>query len=354
MSYIEDDKESLKIFQASLTARVKAYGLDHKDRAAMIANQAHQVNLLRKLEGEWKLALIKSPWCQQAYEAFIHEIADVRDNLLDSRPFLREKQVFFKDNITPAFKSRAWRSLLRLSINYNFIRLISDTLPEVKNDPELARLEKEIWQVRNDLIVLNLPLVLSETRKFWAKTPKKRISFMTLFQVGVLGLISCVDKYYDLEYSPSWREVAIQRSLGNFIHEYSGTHLHFYPDDAKKIYRTQKLITKFGIEGVVESLNNDPKVLVKTSKEEIKLLLNAVGSMSADLETTPTGFDLNDANKGLTTVISHLEIEPELHPDKAYEIQESRWIVRNVYDSLSIWEKKILSLAGLDIPAQNV
>ena len=66
---------------------------------------------------------------------------------------------------------------------------------------------------------------------------------MDLIQIGTLGLIAGIDKYYG-EYQVVYRSVIIGRIVGYYIENYSSTLIHFYPSDKRKIYKANKIRAK--------------------------------------------------------------------------------------------------------------
>ncbi|MDE2425730.1 MAG: hypothetical protein KGO96_07470 [Elusimicrobia bacterium] len=158
------------------------------------------------------------------------------------------------------------------------------------------------------------------------------------------GLINAIDKFV-LPYTPVFRSVAIGRMTGNAIETYSDTIVHFYPSDKNKIYRANK-VNKEGSDQTVdydnlsEDINKD--VLEKskiTNPVEIRNLMVAASHVS--LESTLTSED-GEENE------TQYE-DPRYRPDEIVESNNTYNALRKAYDSLTIFEKKILRMKGIEI-----
>jgi len=86
-------------------------------------------------------------------------------------------------------------------------------------DSELLKIYGKILELRQELVLMNLPLVISRARIFYSRTPKSHLSFMDFIQIGVAGLLAGIDKYCG-EYSRVWRSVVIGRIVGDYISSY--------------------------------------------------------------------------------------------------------------------------------------
>ncbi len=210
---IDNSSEHFKQFAASLATEIEKYGNIPKDE--QVANQKRQVELLASLETQFRQTLIKHKWGPGVYKAFVTYICDINKNILDARPFFRERHPVFTKGISKALKKRNWRGLLRFHINWRFITFALSTF---KWSPgcKIVKLSKEIEKARWELVEMNLPLAISRSRIFWSRTPKSHLSFMDLVQTSAEGLLAAVDKF-KLPYTEMFKGVIVGRCVGNMI-----------------------------------------------------------------------------------------------------------------------------------------
>lgn len=349
----QDSSEHFRSFASSLELAIARYG--HLTEEKVEELQKKQVEKLIQLETNWRLTLIKHNNCEKAYTAFIAHICDERKNVLTARPFFRERQKVFTKSISVALKKRAWRRLLKFHVNWYFINFVMKSMKWRANSP-MVRLTNEIAKARIELVETNLPLAISRSRIFWSRTPKSHLSFMDFISIATEGLLSAVDKFV-LPYSKVFCSVAIGRMVGNFIEAYSDTMLHFYPTDRRKIYRANKFMSRhvkgdFEIEQMVTEVNKANKVNSKTvvkqltpkqltSQSEITDLVAAATIVSAD---TKAPGDVDVPNN-----ICRFEAPDDCRPDVRYEKAQTLNAMYTATSKLSLIDKKLLRMKGLDI-----
>jgi hypothetical protein len=181
--------------------------------------QQGQVETLIKLEHAFKLALIKHRWGILAYRKFVDYIRDDRQNILDARPFFRERQTTFTAEISPALRDRRARGLFRFRVNWRFVMFVVQSYKWGASS-EVRKIAEQIRKVRDELITVNLPLGLNRVKKFWAATQRSHLERMDLVQIACEGLMSAVDKFVP-PFTTAFRDVIIGRITGNFIEQYS-------------------------------------------------------------------------------------------------------------------------------------
>jgi DNA-directed RNA polymerase specialized sigma subunit len=169
---------------------------------------------------------------------------------------------------------------------------------------------------------------------------------MDLIQIGTNGLISGIDKYVG-EYSKGWIGVGIGRVVGDLISHYSSTLLHFYPGDKRKIYKANKFKSRhihgdYEIEDLVKEVSKAEGI--ETTEDEIISLMAATSIVSADTSTPDNSEETNVANN-----ISRYEAPEESRPDVQVEMVEAQKMMQTAISKLSLFDRKLLRLKGLDI-----
>jgi RNA polymerase sigma factor (sigma-70 family) len=337
-----DDSEHFGFFTKSVERAIAKYG--HLKDEDMTALQKRQVDELAKLEVKFRKALVKDPNGESAYLAFIAYILEDKKNILAARPYFRERRAFFASDIANAIRTKDIKKLQKFHCNYHFVTLIVKGLVFGE---EVNFLIKKIQDARQKLIILNLPLVINRARIFWSRTPRSHLSFIDMIQIGVEGLIAGIDKYCG-EYSKVYRSVLIGRMVGSLIENYSSTMLHFYPGDKRKIYRANKFKSKH-LHGDYETEDLVTEVSKaegnETNSEEITGLMAASSVVSAD--TSTPNDSLSEPN--ICDNIARYEAPEETRPDLQVEAMEVNNKMRQAMSKLSLFDRKLLKLKGLDV-----
>lgn len=339
MNY-KDQDEHFRHFTGVLERAIKQYG--DLSEETLLQRQKRQVETLVSLEKKFRLTLIRHAWGPGVYKAFVRFICDEKRNILAARPYFRERQEVFTKKISKALKKRADRSLYRFHFNYQFILFALKARKWRGGD--IVRLEEEIAAIRKELIEMNMPLAISRARIFWSRTPKAQLSYMDLVQISCEGLMSAVDKFC-LPYSKVFRSVAIGRMVGNFIENYSETLLHFYPRDKRKIYRANKLVSKFGnqvdFSALAEQVNEGVDKVHQTSAIEIAELMAAASCVSTDSTATNTP----DAPEAVERFAAPESLQPDIMVEKA----DSMYALEEALKCLTMFERKLLKLKGVTL-----
>jgi len=336
-----DDSEHFGVFAKVLKSAIAKYGsVPNQD---LIKLQRVQVEALAQLEIDFRQSLETDPNGNMAYEVFLDYILEDKRNILAARPYFRERRKFFKSKVSAAIRDRDIGSLKTFHLNYHFIKLVTKT---VTFKPKTLAIIEKIKEARQQLVVMNLPLVINRARIFWSRTPKSHCSFLDLIQMGAEGLISAVDKFAG-EYTAMYRGVIVGRVVGNLVEGYSKTMVHFYPADKRRLYRANKYKSRhihgdYDIDDLVAEVSKAKGN--ETNAEEIVALMAAASIVSIDAPVT------NDTS-GDTVVdsVSRYEAPAEERPDNLVEVAEVMAKMSNAYDSLTLFQKKILRLKGVDI-----
>jgi DNA-directed RNA polymerase specialized sigma subunit len=335
-----DDSGHFQGFTKVVERAIAKYG--HLKTEDMTALQCKQVEQLARLEVEFRKALIKDPNGEAAYLAFISFVLDDKKNILSARPYFRCRRSYFASHVSKAIRKRNVQVLQRYWVNYHFINFVTK---KFHFGEDVLRTVRRIKEARQKLVIMNIPLVISRANIFWSRTPKSHLSFMDMVQVGVEGLIAAIDKYCG-EYSKVYRSVVIGRCVGNLIESYSSTMLHFYPADKRKIYRANKFKSRHvhGDYDIDDLVNEVSKAEGNgTNIEEISSLMAAATMVSADSTIQ------SDAGEStVTDSISRYAAPEENRPDLQVEAKETHDLMQRVIESLSLLDRKLLRLKGLD------
>lgn len=317
-------------------------------REAFLRRQRAQYDELIAMEGKFRRLLVKTAAGRKVYEAFVTHIRDVRRNVLDARPYFRERQETFSERISDALRRRRPALLYPFAINYRFVLFALNALGERGPKSPYVRLARKIHEVREALIVLNLPLAISRAKIFRRKTPQAHLTFMDMVQLAYEGEAAGVDKFVG-PYSKMLRGVMVGRITGNLIESYSETLVKFWPGDRRKLYRANKLVGRnvgpidhdvlaAGINAQVQEGQGG-----KTTPAEIHALMAAASTVSAS--TPVAGDDEDDA----VSVADRFAAPPSWQPDVAVERAEAVNAVRDALQRLPLLDQKLLRLSGIDV-----
>lgn len=338
------DDAHFRVFASSLEKAIERCG--EVESEEFLERQKRQVDSLISLEKDFKLALIAHVHGEKTYKAFIRFICEQRRNILDARPYFRERQHVFTQRISKALRNRSEKQLYRFSFNYRFVQFVLNSR-KWRKGCSILRLATKIHEVRDELITMNMPLAISRANIFYRRTPKAHLTKMDFIQIACEGLMSGIDKFVP-PFSKAFRSVAIGRMTGNFIEHYSETTLHFFPTDKRRIYRANKIVGRqpalmdHGI--IADHVNKDVvDPAHHTTPSEIASLLAAASIVSAD---TPIA---HDGEPGETVCLVDRFVAPDDNqPDVAYEKKDTMRSLNNAMESeLNTIEQKVLRAKGV-------
>lgn len=340
---MDNSDDHFKQFAQNLEAAIDKYGDLSEEK--LIDRQKRQMETLVSLEKEFRKTLIAHRYGPATYKAFVNFICE--KNILSARPYFRERQSVFTEQISRALKKKAEKSLYKFHFNFNFILFVL----RLRNWPKgsnISKLAKKISDLRTEIVEMNMPLAISRARIFWSRTPKAQLSYMDLIQISCEGLMSAVDKFV-LPFSPVFRSVAIGRMVGNFIENYSETMVHFYPVDKRKIYRANKLIGKHGenvdFEKLAVQVNEGVDTNHHTTAEEISSLMAAASCVSSDATVKKDGTEKTEE----ISISQKFSIDPSNQPDTLVEENDAMRCMYKAMDKLSVFEKKLLQMKGVSL-----
>jgi DNA-directed RNA polymerase specialized sigma subunit len=335
--------EAFIIFTDSLTKLITGYG-PKVTGDALTKAQKIQVESLIKAEVVFRKRLQKDSRGKNVYKKFVSYILDERHNILAARPYFRERQDVFANEISPAIKRRKFKKLYKFDINFPFVQFVLDCVKWGPNS-KIIKGANDIQVLRKKLIELNLPLAISRARIFRQKTQESHLSYMDLVQIAGEGLINAVDKFV-LPYTPVFRSVILGRITGDHIEENNQTLLHFYPSDKRKIYRANKFRRfqkEVDFDDLANRVNEGPKLESPTSPDEIHQLTTASSHISLD----STLQDVNSNNDNDDSLLDLYVAPDDTRPDQRVENAQLSSMLYLAMGCLFPLEIKYLRLKGI-------
>ncbi len=346
---VDESAEHFQVFASNLEKCIEKYGPGEDE--SLLERQRRQIKLLISLETKFRKVLLEHRWGPGIYRRFVHFICEERRNILAARPYFRERQTVFTKYISNALKKKRDRSLYRFRFNYMFV-LFALRCYRWRAGSEVVALAKQIESIRRELMEMNMPLAISQTRIFWSSTPRSHLSYMDLIQIHCAGLLAAIDKFVPgstrgmtktqaLEEYRKFRAVAIGRMIGDRIEQYSETLIHFYPVDKRKIYRANKRLRRFPDQIDHEALSQLVNAEVdnpahRTNAAEIADLLASASVLSLDAETEsePDG------------IISRY-VDPATEGGEKIEKADAMIAMQAAIQDLPMMEKKLLRMRGV-------
>lgn len=348
------DQAELKVFVLEMDRATKAVGAPPvRKREEFLAYQKGQVEKIVELEAAWLDRLLGSSYVGAVYAAFFEHV-ETLPSIMSARSFFRERQGAFEDILGPAVRAKDWGPLTKYRVNYHFISWAQRTGLLA---PPFAEQAVEIKKLREDMIVLLMPLAISRARIFWNRTPQSHLSISDLTQLSMMGLLVAVDKFVP-PFSQVYRSVAIGRSTGNLIEAFTQTLLGFSSDDQRILYRANKIAGRMsrldGIDftGMVRELNagavlRDEQgnvLLDEAGKERVAFTVNEDVLKSLMAASSHVS---SDAVEGVRRSVSRMAAPREDAPDARVEIAEGAGKIREVLPRLSLVQRKLLCLRGM-------
>lgn len=350
MAFTSDDG-GFRLFADALEQRLNTHV--QVPRKKLLQFQRKQIKNLVALETKFRKALIRDSRGPGVYKKFVAHIVKEKSGILAARPYFRERQVLFSEEISEVLKKKSDKALYRFRFNFNFILFALKQYKWGENS-EVVKLAKEIQKQRMEILEMNIPLAISQARIFYSATPKSHLSYMDLVQIHCMGLLIAIDKFVpppkglpmkrELEEYRKFRAVAIGRMMGDRIEQYSETMLHFFPADKRKIYRALKALRKTGgqegpnMEDVTEKVNEGIKdAKHHTNPEEISQLLAGASHVSGDMSVEPDG----------ETTLERYPDKEENNPFAKIEDDDAIRKINAVAHDLPLVEKKLLRMRGM-------
>lgn len=333
------DRQHFRRFATSVRKQLNRYR-ELENEEDLTSLQQEKVEQLVAAEIALREKIIEQGLTEEVYKHFVDHILLTKRNVLSASPFFREREAEFNEFISPALRARDYDTLAKYNFNWQFVKLFQQLPCSVGFEKEIEAIRK----VREELAVSNLPLAVSRVQIFHGKMPKSHVELMDFVQIATEGLLNAIDKYV-LPYTTSFRSVIIGRITGNFIREYSSTHLHFYPSDRRKLYRAnaeRRKVEEGDWETLAERVNAKLETL-SVSPAELQELMAAASILSAD--SLPPSYDDDGEPEPL---ISTVPADDYWRPDVQYEELATVTDVKEAITKLTVYEQKLLSLKGVN------
>jgi DNA-directed RNA polymerase specialized sigma subunit len=347
-----DDENHFRTFAANLETALQKY-VENPDESLLVRQRA-QLKALVALETTFRRTLIDHPWGPGVYRDFVTFICDTKRNILDARPYFRERQTMFTKKISGCLKKRSDRDLYPFRFNWTFITFVLKSRKWPAGG-KIVQLSKQIDKLRQELLEQNIPLAISQARIFWSNTPKSHLSYMDIVQIQCQALLLAIDKFSppsdkkrmseqrSLEEYRRFRSVAIGIMSRDRVNGYSATLVHFYPKDKLKIYRAHKAMRRFAgevdYEKLAEIVNKDLDLAERTNAIEIADLVGSASTVSADFSPDPEG----------DSVIDSYVSADDSRPDLLIEEHQASHALLSSVRELSIKEQKMLKMQGVKL-----
>lgn len=343
------DDEHFRQFAGQLQRAIAAYGVV-KDPEEY---QKQQLTQLLALERQFRDELLADPMGRAVYGEFIRYICDDRRQILDARPFFKERKQVFNNLISPILKARDIDALAQFSISFEFIAFVVEVF-DWRTDSKVSQLYEQISKLRQELVVRNMPLAINRARLFFSRTQRSHLSLMDLIQIASKGLMNGIDKYAPengTDVVPrKFRSTAMGRMTGDFIERYSETLLHFFPSDKRVLYRANKAARKNTVGGGLdyESLAEQVNAKAKdgghkTDAADVADLMAASSCVSANtIQHSDNNRDGRDVER-----IDTFAAPEEDRPDTQAEERDVAARMTAAIAGLTIFERKILRLRGV-------
>ncbi len=284
---------------------------------------------LIQLESYWKQILLSTAHGLKIYAQFIDFIVNERKNILDARPYFRLRQSVFLKNVNPYIRSNKPEKLTKHRVNYMFINWANERYkgPHLKT---LKELETKICATRSDFLTRNFPLILNRIKKILHEYPNIG-NVQDLVNIASSASMNAIDKYVPVtnkrtkeeKYSPVMLSSIIARLHAAIMSHFSNQQIHYYPKDKKMLMEINKLR---------KQNMTDAQICDKLDISEGELSRLFSGFFTTSLDEI--GYSIQDQ----TVSVDDGVIETE-----------SKEILKDSFDKLSILEQKILKLKRLNI-----
>jgi len=352
MNHLVDGADGYRLFAANLERVLSSY---EEPEGTLLEKQRDQFRNLIDLETQFRQALITHPWGPGVYKDFVQYICVERrghGGILAARPFFRERSSVFTASISPALKARNDKALYGFRFNYMFIDFVLRSRKWNKGS-KIIQLADAIKKQRKELLEQNLPLAISQARKFWGCTPRSHLSYMDLIEIHCLGLVLAIDKFMpandrkmtdqqSLNAYRKFRAMAIGIMIRDRLNAYNETSLHFFPPDRTKLYAVHKVLRRqvqnMTTEMLAEAVNTRlVDTGLRTTPDEISSLLAAGSVSSADYKADPESDSILDTAPG----------DIDTRPDVEVESRQALAGMRAAAGELVLREQKLLKLKGI-------
>jgi hypothetical protein len=295
----------------------------------------------------------------QCYSKFIYYITDELGNILNAKPYFRERSTTFNKFLSKAFKDKNPKGLMNFHPNYKFLQFCMKNMESIP--PKIQEVYDKYTKIRQDIIENNIPLAINKSKLFNNITPKDHLDLIDFIGICVCGLADAIDKFVGDFSKANFANASINRMSGALLEEYNKGLISMYPKDKKIIYRIRSISWGTGITSPKElahlfnrSLEEDKKLgrkpitRKKITEFEVVKLLNTAGILSLDFKVDDNSDDFSE--KDYAGSSSYDEVYGEMITEE--ETVENKDIIiqaRVVLEKMSIIEKKAVILKHPDL-----
>lgn len=298
---------------------------------------------LFSLEIQFAKKLRSSAPGRKIYFEFIKYINKAKGGIKIARTFFRARQEIFKDTVNVAIRTNSPTLMHEIPINFQFCQFAIENIERVNKAgkevnkemiKELSALFESIKALRDEITTKYLYLALGKAKVFGSTF--KSMEFEDLIQVANLGLVSAVDKYVHESDLSAFHQVAIGKITAALITDgdnYSDVTIGL--NDRKKLYTIRKFLqinSDATPEHIAESLEMDVEV--------VKDLIMATKRKSLD------DFVGDDEEIRMVDIIHK---EDQESPQDMVERKDVLSKIDKVYEQLTLLEKKVLILKGINL-----
>ena len=294
------------------------------------------------------------------YSKFIYYITDELGNILNAKPYFRERSTTFNKFLSKAFKDRNPKVLMNFHPNYKFIQFCMNNIESVPT--KIQEIYDKYTKVRQDIIENNIPLAINKSKLFNNITPKDHLDLIDFIGICVCGLADAIDKFVGDYTKANFANAAINRMSGALLEEYNKGLISMYPKDKKMIYRIRSISWNTGITNAKElaylfnkSLEEDKKIgrkpitRKKITEFEVVRLLSTAGILSLDYKSETSNEDGNDRDSKETTAFNGSMYEEEVSDEEKVENRDIIIQAKVVLEKMSIIERKAVILKHPDL-----
>lgn len=274
-------------------------------------------------EEAWRDLLLSTKHGIKIYEKFIHYIINVKQNILDARPFFRIKQSEYITKVNPFIRNNNPKPLTKLRINSTFITFVME-IYKGPHKKALNKLSNKINELRKDFLIRNFPLILNRIKLIYHTS---NMEIQDLVAIASSAALLTIDKFAPtiknghIVYTSVILSSIIRRITAAVDQTIDSQQLHLYPSDRKILIE----IARLKKEGLTDLEVSDK---VNVSEYEISRFENGVSIESYD--------------ENVNQLESHTE-----SVDETVSMKEQKSILAKHLDILTVFERKILKLKGM-------
>lgn len=280
---------------------------------------------------------------RKVYLAFIQMVIRSRGGIKSAKSYFRARQDSYLETVNKAIKDVQPKLMYPVPINYRFcqfaMRHLEEKLDKSKSQylEQLNEIFDEIKLLRDEIINRHLFLSFHKAgvyKKSWAGGASE---FEDLIQLANEALIVAVDKYVMNDDSSSFHMMAIGRIISSLINNGSQTSAATVGEHAKKkLYQIRKMA------------QNNPNLNNKQIAEALKIAEEEVNDLLASTSYKSLDDKVSD-DSDTRCVDTFIAPSNNLDGFEAVENQQIKDILQNSYSVLSLIEKKVLRLKGIEI-----